>query len=97
MTPTILLTGFEPFGGEVVNPAEELLRGLEGVRVADHLVTTALLPVTFRDSLAALQRELDRVQPVIVLGVGQAGGRSRLSVERVALNLVDARIPDNAV
>lgn len=96
MTPAILITGFEPFGGEAINPAEELLRGLEGAEVAGHVVTTALLPVVFRDSLVALEREIDRVQPAIVLGVGQAGGRARLSVERVALNLIDARIPDNA-
>lgn len=95
MTPTILVIGFEPFGGETVNPAEELLRGLEGAQPAAHRVATALLPVAFRDSLPALEYALDRLRPAIVLGVGQAGGRARLSVERVALNLVDARIPDN--
>jgi pyroglutamyl-peptidase len=96
MTPTILVTGFEPFGGEALNPAEELLRGLEGARVADHAVVTALLPVAFGEGLRVLERELERVRPVVLLGVGQAGGRARLSVERVALNLIDARIPDNA-
>lgn len=96
MTPTLLVTGFEPFGGESINPAEELLRTLEAEHVAGHRIATALLPVTFADALPALQREIERLQPVLVLGVGQAGGRARLSVERVALNLVDARIPDNA-
>lgn len=96
MTPAILIPGFEPFGGEAINPAEELLRGLQGAEVAGHVVTTTLLPVAFRDGLAALEREIDRVRPAIVLGVGQAGGRARLSLERVALNLIDARIPDNA-
>ena len=90
MTRALLVTGFEPFGGDAVNPAEELLRTLAGATVAGHRIATARLPVTFRDALPALQRELERVQPPLVLGVGQAGGRARLSVERVALNLVDA-------
>jgi pyroglutamyl-peptidase len=94
--PRILVIGFEPFGGDAVNPAAELLAGLDGVGVAGHRVATALLPVTFADSVLALEAAIELVQPVIVLGVGQAGGRPRLSLERVAINLVDARIPDNA-
>lgn len=96
MTPTLLVTGFEPFGGEALNPADELLRTLEGAAPGGGRVVTARLPVTFREALPALEREIARRQPALVLGVGQAGGRARLSVERVALNLVDARIPDNA-
>ena len=96
MTPAILLTGFEPFGGDAINPSEELLRGFEGRTIAGHRVATALLPVTFRDSVEALVREIETHRPAFVPGVGQAGGRARVSVERVAINLIDARIPDNA-
>jgi len=95
MTSTILVTGFDPFGGEAVNPAEELLRTLEGQAVGAHRIETLRLPVTFSGVTELLERELQARRPDIVLGVGQAGGRVRLSVERVALNLIDARIADN--
>lgn len=94
--PRILLTGFEPFGGEVGNPAMQLLPAFEGARIGDHRVATALLPVVFTDALSALAPLLDQHAPAIVLALGQASGRARLSLERVALNLIDARIPDNA-
>lgn len=94
--PRILVVGFEPFCGDAVNPATELLRGLDGLDLAGHRLLTAVLPVTFADSLPALEAAMEAAQPAIVLGVGQAGGRARLSLERVAINLVDARIPDNA-
>ena len=93
--PRILLAGFEPFGGDAINPAQELLRTLDGLDIGGHRIVTALLPVTFDGAVRALDAELERWQPAIALGIGQAGGRARLSVERVALNLVDARIPDN--
>lgn len=93
--PRILLTGFEPFGGDVENPAMQLLPAFEGARIGGHRVATALLPVGFSDALNALAPLLE-AQPPIVLALGQAGGRARLSLERVALNLIDARIPDNA-
>jgi pyroglutamyl-peptidase len=94
--PTLLLTGFEPFGGELDNPAMALLPHFSQRRIGGHRVETELLPVSFAGALAGLETALQRASPKLVLGIGQAGGRARLSLERVALNLIDARIPDNA-
>lgn len=92
----MLLTGFDAFGGEALNPSWEAVRRLRGAHLAGHLVVVRRLPTEFSRAPAVLFRALDRHRPALVLCVGQAGGRSAVSVERVALNLVDARIPDNA-
>ncbi|HEX5305692.1 MAG TPA: pyroglutamyl-peptidase I [Dyella sp.] len=94
--PRILLTGFDPFGIESINPSWETVRALHGRRIAGHQVVARQLPTEFARSLVLLKAALREVRPAIVLGVGQAGGRSRLSIERVAINVADARIPDNA-
>lgn len=94
-TPTILLTGFEPFGGERINPSQEIVRALDGETIAAHRVAGAVLPVTFAATLPALAHLLDLHRPKLVLALGQAGGRSEISLERVAVNLIDARIADN--
>ena len=92
--PTVLLTGFEPFGGERINPSRELARVLDGEIVNGHRIVAAVLPVTFADTLPMLEALLETHRPALVLAIGQAGGRSELSIERVAANLIDARIPD---
>lgn len=94
--PRILLTGFDPFGGDSINPSWEAVRALHGRRLGGHRVVALQLPTTFDGSLRALRTALRETRPTIVLGVGQAGGRDRLSIERVAINVNDARIPDNA-
>jgi pyroglutamyl-peptidase len=94
--PVILLTGFAPFGGEDVNPSWEAVARLHGERLEGHRIVARLLPVEFGASLEALQAALQETSPVLVLCVGQAGGRAQLSLERVAINVDDARIPDNA-
>lgn len=94
--PTVLLTGFEPFGGERSNPSWEAVRNLQGLEIAGHRVETLCLPVEFQTSIRALQRGIRQHKPALVLCVGQAGGRAQLSLERVAINLDDARIADNA-
>ena len=93
----ILLTGFEPFGGETINPSWEIARHLNGQEIAGRaLVRARMLPCIFGASLAALEQYLSESDPVLVLALGQAGGRSELSLERVAINVDDARIADNA-
>lgn len=94
-TPVVLLTGFEPFGGERSNPSWDAVRQLRGARIAGHRIAAVRLPVTFADSLPALRRALREHRPALTLCVGQAGGRARISLERVAVNLIDARIADN--
>jgi pyroglutamyl-peptidase len=89
------LTGFEPFGGERINPSQEIVRALEGATIAQHRVVGAILPVVFAATLPLLEDLIAAHRPALVLALGQAGGRSALSIERVAVNLVDARIADN--
>lgn len=94
--PRILLTGFTPFGDETINPSWEAVRALDGKHIGGHRVVARLLPTVFADSQRELALAVDEVEPAILLGVGQAGGRSRISLERVAINVQDARIADNA-
>lgn len=89
-----LVTGFEPFAGDPLNPALEVLARLPP-RLGALTLATQALPVAFGRSLDALRAAIAETAPDIVLCVGLAGGRAALSVERVALNVDDARIPDN--
>lgn len=95
-SPVVLLTGFDPFGGEAVNPSWLAAQALHNRRIAGHRVVAARLPVVFGESLAALHQLLAEHRPALVICAGQAGGRAALSLERVAINVDDARIPDNA-
>ena len=92
--PLVLLTGFEPFDGEAINPSEEVVRRLDGESVSGHRIVGAVLPVAFAATLPLLEDLIERHRPVLAIALGQAGGRSEISIERVAINLVDARIPD---
>ncbi|MGH8216734.1 MAG: pyroglutamyl-peptidase I [Rhodanobacteraceae bacterium] len=92
----MLLTGFTPFGGEAVNPSWQAVHALDGSIIEGHRVTAVELPTEFDGSLPLLWRALRATEPRVVVAVGLAGGRDGISLERVAINLVDARIPDNA-
>jgi pyroglutamyl-peptidase len=92
----VLVTGFEPFGGEPSNPSEEIARALDGRRIHDVRVVGRTLPCVFSAADRELDRLLREIGPRLVVGVGQAGGRPHITPERVALNVDDARIPDNA-
>jgi pyroglutamyl-peptidase len=91
----LLLTAFEPFGGESVNPSGQIADALDGKTVAGVRVRALRLPVAFGEALRVLREGLVAHAPSIVVALGQAGGRAELSIERVAINLDDARIPDN--
>lgn len=91
----VLLTGFAPFGGEAANPSWQAVSLLDGERIAGHRIATRCLPVAFGESLRALDAAIDELRPALVLCIGQAGGRAQLSIERIAINIDDARIPDN--
>lgn len=92
----VLVFGFEPFGGEPLNPSQEIARALDGCSVREVRVVGRTLPCVFSAASRQLDRLLREVGPRLVVGVGQAGGRSEITPERVALNVDDARIPDNA-
>ena len=89
-----LVTGFEPFGGDRVNPSFEALARLTR-RLGALDIATAALPVAYSGALPALRRAIAESEPDIVLCTGLASGRAALSLERVAINIDDARIPDN--
>ncbi len=92
----ILVTGFEPFGGQSLNPSWEVARALHGLKLQGAQVTAVQLPCVFAQALPALQQALAQHSPDIALALGQAEGRCDFSVERVAINVMDARIADNA-
>jgi pyroglutamyl-peptidase len=91
----ILVTGFEPFGGSAVNPSEQAARALEGLEIGGARVVTAILPVEREHGPQALITALRWHRPRAVLCLGESTGRTALSIERLAINLLDFRIPDN--
>jgi pyroglutamyl-peptidase len=93
---TLLVTGFAPFGGETVNPSFEIARALHGTLVAGRRVVACELPCVFGEALVALDEAVRRTRPSLVLALGQAASRAEISVERVAINVDDAPMPDNA-
>ncbi|MBA2676562.1 pyroglutamyl-peptidase I [Ramlibacter sp.] len=94
--PCVLLTGFDPFGGQPINPSWQAVQMLHGAAVSGHRIVAAQLPTVFGQSVQSLHGLLCQHRPTLVLCTGQAGGRGALSLERVAINVEDARIPDNA-
>ncbi|MBA3597381.1 MAG: pyroglutamyl-peptidase I [Methylibium sp.] len=93
----VLVSGFEPFGGAAHNPSQDVARALDGTCLADGSVLHGVvLPVRFADASAALAAAIERTRPGLVLALGLAISRSEVAIERVALNLCDAAIPDNA-
>ena len=92
----ILVTGFEPFGGAVINPAYEAVKLLPDV-IAGAEVIKIEIPTVFGKDEEVVRAAVEKHHPDAVLCVGQAGGRSGITVEKVAINLMEARIPDNEV
>jgi pyroglutamyl-peptidase len=92
----VLLTGFEPFDKEALNPSWEAVRALEGWRCEGAAVHARRISCVFGAALAELDCAIDELQPQLVLGIGQAGGRSEITPERIAINVDDGRICDNA-
>ena len=90
----VFLTGFDTFGGETTNPSYEAVK-LVPDTIDDILVIKIEVPTVFRKSIEKLEQSIEEHKPVIVMCVGQAGGRYEISIEWVALNIDDARIPDN--
>ncbi len=90
----ILITAFDPFGGESVNPAREAMNLLPP-EIGGAQMLKLELPTAFGEAGELVCREMDRLRPDAVISLGQAGGRKAVTPERVAINVADARIPDN--
>lgn len=92
----VLLTGFEPFGGEETNPSWAAVSLVAAAPPPGVDLTSVRLSCVFGTALEELAAAVEAADPDLVLCVGQAGGRPQITVERVAINVDDARIPDNA-
>ena len=90
----VLVTGFDPFGGESVNPAYEAVKDLPD-EIAGAEIIKIEIPTVFKKSAVVVEEAIKKYQPDMVLNVGQAGGRSAVTIEKVAINLAEASIPDN--
>jgi pyroglutamyl-peptidase len=90
----VILTGFEPFNGEKTNPSWEICMQLG--EIPSMRIETCLVPCEFGRAIEVVADAIERLHPTLVLCLGQAGSRQRMGLERVAINVDDARIPDNA-
>lgn len=95
-SPSVLLTGFDPFGGDALNPSWLIAQALHRRQLAGHRIIAAQLPTVFGDSLTRLNALLAERRPALVICLGLAATRAAISLERVAINVDDARIADNA-
>ena len=91
---TILVTAFDPFGGESINPAREAAAALPE-QIGGARIVTLWIPTVFEKGAAMVTAAMDQLRPDAVVSLGQAGGRKAVTPERIAINLMDARIPDN--
>ena len=94
MQKNVLITGFEPFDDNTINPSAEFLKWLDQ-KPFDFKINTLLLPVSFRDAFLILEAKIKEIKPSHVLLTGFAKNRDVLTLEKIAINWVDARIPDN--
>lgn len=95
MGKRVLITGFEPYGGDKINPSEMVARSLEGRLISGRPLSVRVLPAETRTLRERLERALFEEDPDIVIALGQAGGRTAMALERVAVNILDFEHPDN--
>lgn len=90
----ILVTGFDPFGGEKINPAIESVKALPEVINGAEIIKLEI-PTVYRKSVEKIEKAVEEHNPDVILAIGQAGGRFDITVERIAMNIDDYRIKDN--
>lgn len=95
MSKTVLITGFEPYGGLTGNPSLDVAKILDGTMIAGHIVAGRALPVSMSRIAGAIDALLKEVAPAAVVSLGLAPGESAIRIERVGLNLVDFSVADN--
>lgn len=91
----VLVTGFDAFGKETINPASLILDELPS-EILGVKIITLVIPTVAYQSLDIIQKQIDEYHPDMILSIGQAGGRTEITIERIGINLNDFRIPDNA-
>ncbi len=94
--PCVLITGFAPFGSETINSSWQAVQKLDETIIMKHKICTLELACEFNTSISQLINAIESHNPAVVLCIGQAGGCSEISIERIAINVDDARIKDNA-
>ena len=95
MNLKVLLTGYEPFGGHKKNPTMDIVSALSGKEIKGAMVYGKILPVSVKRAGPEIEKALSDIEPDIVISLGLAPSYTSITVERVALNIIDARIPDN--
>ncbi|MBS4205516.1 pyroglutamyl-peptidase I [Lederbergia citrea] len=95
MGKKVLITGFDPFGTDKVNPALEAVKQLDGIKADNVEIVAQEVPTVFHKSIEVVVEAIEKHEPDVVICVGQAGGRTQVTPERIAINVDDARIPDN--
>lgn len=93
---TVLVTGIEPFESDPTNPSWDIAQALDGTQVDGATIVARQLPCVFGVANEQLVAAIEETSPTLVFALGLASGRAEISVERVAINVIDARIPDNA-
>ena len=91
MTPIFLLAGFQPFGGERINPSWEVARRLDTAEIGGLRVKSVRIPVGCAAAVRRINAAIVRYRPRAILGLGEGGGRTAISIEQVAINLADER------
>lgn len=91
----ILLTGFDPFGEEEINPATEVVKKFSQKKIDGYQIKTIEIPTVYKKSIEEIKEEIKKINPELVISIGQAGGRTDISIERIAINIDDYRIKDN--
>lgn len=91
----ILITGFDPFGGEKINPAIEAVKKLPD-EIDGHQIIKLEVPTIFYESARVVKNAIEKYQPDMVINVGQAGGRAAITPERIAINFQSGSTPDNS-
>lgn len=90
----LLITGFEPFGGEKINPSWQSVLALDG-QIGEYAITKLEIPTVFKKGAYAVIKKAEEINPDVIICVGQAGGRGAVTPEAIGINLMDANIPDN--
>src|SRR2546429_8726681 len=92
----IRATGFEPYAEHKINPSAEVAKALDGRVVGSAVVRSAVLPVHHAEAIPAVVRLVEESDPLAIVHLGLAGGRARIALERVAVNVMNFQTPDNA-